>query len=413
MSAAGRRILMFTDRVPGFDTGYGMRVANVIDGLAAAGELCVCLVDSSRRGASLELSGPYDGTTLRASERRRWRKVLEVLVSLPNIRYQHQDVLRAIVDEAFGRSKWDLVWCSRARTHVLTADLIPGPRVVDFDDLNDRLARTRRHDRRARNGAVSTAPLNAVSLLAERRWRRLQHRIAAEVAHVAVCSEADREHLGVPNAVIVPNGYPDPGVRWGSGSDGGRAPERPVILFVGPLTYEPNTLAVKWFANDILPTIRRCAPQAEFEVIGRVENVSSDLLRVPGLLLRGHVPDVTPYYERAVVAVAPLHSGGGTRLKVIEALARGVPLVSTSFAVDGLCLRAGEEVLIADGPAEFAAACLALIRDADLRSRVAVAGLTRFASSLTARHCADAVRELATRAMAVEAPLSSVEGGRS
>jgi glycosyltransferase involved in cell wall biosynthesis len=114
-----------------------------------------------------------------------------------------------------------------------------------------------------------------------------------------------------------------------------------------------------------------------------------------GVRFTGWVPDVTPFYRTAGVAVTPLHSGGGTRLKVVEALARRVPLVSTSFGCEGLGLRAGEELLVADEPDEFAAACASVLEDPQLRQRLVSAGWNKYVQSFTSDECSRTVTELA------------------
>jgi glycosyltransferase involved in cell wall biosynthesis len=108
------------------------------------------------------------------------------------------------------------------------------------------------------------------------------------------------------------------------------------------------------------------------------------------------VPDVGPYYQRATLAVTPLHSGGGTRLKVIEALARRTPLVSTSFGCQGFDLDHGTELLVADDPDAFARACVAVISDPALRERLVIAGRRRYETDLTSKTAAQAVAQVAT-----------------
>ena len=88
----------------------------------------------------------------------------------------------------------------------------------------------------------------------------------------------------------------------------------------------------------------------------------------------GSVPDVRPYYEQATVFIVPLRLGGGTRLKIVEAMAMGLPVVSTTIGVEGLDVRPGENVLIADDAASFTDGVLRLLRDPDLRDRIAEGG---------------------------------------
>ena len=134
------RILLVTDRTPGGDSGYGMRVDNVIVGLMEAGDLHVCLIDSSTGGASLPVNAGYETTTIRAENPPRWRKLLLAATSLAQVPYRRQAHLRAALAQRFGDEPWDVVWFSRIRTYSIFRGLVGGSHVVDFDDLNDRLA---------------------------------------------------------------------------------------------------------------------------------------------------------------------------------------------------------------------------------------------------------------------------------
>ena len=147
------------------------------------------------------------------------------------------------------------------------------------------------------------------------------------------------------------------------------------LIFVGPLTYTPNRLAVKWLIDRVLPKLIERIPEAELLVVGDPAGLAVAHGEMRGVRFTGWVPDVTPFYRTAGVAVTPLHSGGGTRLKVVEALARRVPLVSTSFGCEGLGLLAGEEMLVADEPDEFAAACASILEDPQLRQSLVSAGV--------------------------------------
>ncbi len=385
------RILLLTDRVPGSDTGYGMRVSNVIAGLQQVGDLHVCLIDSSTGGEVLPLDAGYTTTVVRAKNPKRWRKLLLVVLAIASLPYQSARVVRADITRTVGQHRWDLVWCSRARSHRISCAEVAGARIVDFDDLTDRLLHSEIRDRVGRHGRVRTLAHNTASWLGARRWRRLQTKIAHEVDRVVVCSESDRAHLGIANAAVVPNGYrrptSEPLVGWDP---------PPTLFFVGPLSYEPNILAVEWMAGEVLPLIRQTRPDVRLVVAGYDDGSGERVRGIDGVTLLGYVDDVAPHYADAAVAVTPLHSGGGTRLKVIEAMARCVPLVSTSFGCEGFGLVHDRELLVADDPAGFAAACLSIIEDPSLGARLAAAGHAHFEQHLTADASSAAVARLAT-----------------
>ena len=393
--------------MPGNDSGYGIRISNVIKGLGNVGDLHVCLIDSSTGGESLPLDQGYATSLVRAKNPTRWRKLCQVLVALPSLSYRKPGHVRSKIQESVGRQTWDLVWFSRARTYWISGGMLSGRHVVDFDDLGDRLATSTIVDRCGRHGRFGTAPRNLLGYVEARRWRRIEHQIASEVDRVVVCSDEDCSFLGVDNCEVVGNGYPTPDSME-------RAPrtDQPMLLFVGPLSYEPNRLAVEWLAFEMLPLLRQRLPAARLVVVGYNDGVSERLRRAEGATLTGYAHDLGSYYAAASVAVTPLHSGGGTRLKVIEALARSVPLVSTPFACLGLGLTHDKEVLIADDASDFADACRSIIEDPVLASRLTNAGLTRYRKGLTSEASSDAVARLASSAMNLPEATSRPQSSR-
>lgn len=148
------------------------------------------------------------------------------------------------------------------------------------------------------------------------------------------------------------------------------------MLFTGTMDFRPNVDAVRWFASRVLPSIATQHPGARFEIVGRSPSPAVQTLAMnnPSVVVTGSVEDVRPYMSRATAFVIPMRMGGGVRLKILEALAAGVPVVSTGMGAEGTGLTDGRELLIADIPREFAGATLRLIEDAALRQRVAAAG---------------------------------------
>ncbi len=142
-----------------------------------------------------------------------------------------------------------------------------------------------------------------------------------------------------------------------------RPPGDQRLLFVGNLTYEPNRRAVLELAEAILPRVRRACPAATLDVVGPLDDrLAAQLQGRPGIRVAGAVAGVVTWYSRADVVVAPLRQGGGTRLKVLEAFGMKRPLVATPAAVAGLDVVKDRDVVLADGPADFAAAIVGLLR---------------------------------------------------
>jgi sugar transferase (PEP-CTERM/EpsH1 system associated) len=146
----------------------------------------------------------------------------------------------------------------------------------------------------------------------------------------------------------------------------------PEVLFVGSMNYAPNVDAAEYFCHDILPRIAETIPDVHFSIVGANPPPSVTRLAVEGRVhVTGFVPDVRPYYAAAAAVVVPLRVGGGIRMKILEGMALGVPVVSTSIGAEGLGLVPGRDLLIADTPDDFAASVVRLVRDRELRRRLA------------------------------------------
>jgi len=149
----------------------------------------------------------------------------------------------------------------------------------------------------------------------------------------------------------------------------------PTLLYVGSMDYYPNIDAVQFFFEEMHGLIRREAPDARVQIVGHAPTPEIQQLgRLPSVEVTGTVPDVRPYYEQAAVFLVPLRLGGGTRLKIIEAMAMGLPVVSTTVGAEGLDVHPGEDILIADDAASFARSVLKLLSDADLSNSIAEGG---------------------------------------
>jgi glycosyltransferase involved in cell wall biosynthesis len=141
----------------------------------------------------------------------------------------------------------------------------------------------------------------------------------------------------------------------------------PRIIFTGSMDWEPNIDAVAYFCQDIWARVHAEFPAAVFQIVGRnphsrVKQLASDLVQVTGT-----VPSVADYLRDATLVVVPLRSGGGTRLKIFEAMAMGKALISTSIGAEGLDVKNGSDLILADDAAAFADAIILLLRDASLR----------------------------------------------
>ena len=195
---------------------------------------------------------------------------------------------------------------------------------------------------------------------------------ACRAVHASVnVSAPDRRRLteaGVPESkthVILP------GVDPPSTEPSGPLPPGTDVVFVGSMSYVPNVDAVTFFARDVLPLVTAAVPGATFTIVGaRPSPAVRALASLPGVRVTGAVDDVKPFYAAAAVAVVPLRMAGGVRMKILEALALGAAIVSTTIGAEGLDLEPGADLLIADTPEQLADAIIRLLRDPALRERL-------------------------------------------
>jgi glycosyltransferase involved in cell wall biosynthesis len=202
--------------------------------------------------------------------------------------------------------------------------------------------------------------------------------VAALLEHFAaatVVSERERallEPLAPASLLIasVPNGVD---LEHNSGSFG--EPEPDLLVYPGAPSYQPNFEAVSHFARAILPIVRAERPRVRLRVTGEASAAQATALEAePGVELSGYLEDVRPTIARAWGEVVPLRRGGGTRLKVLEALALGTPVISTSKGVEGLDFEPERHLLVADTDLAFARAVVRLLNEPPLRARLSAAG---------------------------------------
>jgi glycosyltransferase involved in cell wall biosynthesis len=224
------------------------------------------------------------------------------------------------------------------------------------------------YDRRAAAaGGVSARLLG----LEARRFERFDRGTLGRFDLLLAMSEDDREELrrvsDRPSAVI-PNGVDTSALRPSP------LPGTPTVLFTGTFGYAPNAEALRWLLAEIWPAVRSRLPTAELLVVGK--GVPDDVagLAGDGVTLAGWVPEMQPWFDRAQAVIVPMRSGGGTRLKVLDGLASGRPLVSTTMGAMGVDVRDGEHVVLADGAEAFAAAVVRVLGDPALAARLGAAG---------------------------------------
>ena len=281
-------------------------------------------------------------------------------------RPQARRELRSLLAQA----RYDVIVCD----FVFAAGVIPWscptPKVLFTHNVEATIWR--------RHYEVATNPVwKAISL---REWRKME---AAELRylrladHVLTVSQTDRDAfaplIGPNKITVIPTGvdvdyfHPLP------------VEETPAsLVFTGSMDWLPNEDAILYFAEAILPLIKRQCPEISLEVVGRSPSRKLQALAEAekSIRLTGWVDDIRPFLARGSVCIVPLRIGGGTRLKIFEAMAMGKAVVSTSVGAEGLPVRSGENILLADAPQDFANSVISLLRDSNERKRLGAAART-------------------------------------
>lgn len=220
-----------------------------------------------------------------------------------------------------------------------------------------------------------TMPPGPQQMLLGRDWRLLKEyegRVCRQFDVLTAVSEEDKaalvEAMGRPREVtVIPIAVDADEFRVAS-----RAPDSNHILHIGTMYWPPNIDGMEWFIREVYPTIRARRPDVMLDVVGA--RPPKRLLAMNGngggVHVTGYVQDPQPYLERAGVFIVPLRAGGGMRVKILEALARGLPLVTTRLGCEGIAVESGRHLLIADAPREFAEAVLHLLKDRAFAERL-------------------------------------------
>lgn len=255
---------------------------------------------------------------------------------------------------------------------LIQADKKAAKVVYDAHNAEAELQRVVAHVDRQR---IRRWPAAVYSTLQSARLSRFEGGICREVDAIIAVSEEDRafliKHGGAP-AFVVPNGIS--AADYAPPADETREPYQ--LVFSGKMDYRPNVDAVEWFHQSIFPLARKQCPETRLIIVGRnphrrLESLAAD----DGVEVTGWVDSVQPYLHRATIYVAPLRMGSGTRLKILQAMAAGCAVVSTSIGAAGLNEAVHSALTIADGAEDFAEKIVSLL--ADERRRQALGRLAQ------------------------------------
>jgi glycosyltransferase involved in cell wall biosynthesis len=214
-----------------------------------------------------------------------------------------------------------------------------------------------------------------------RKMLRYERAAVCKFQHVIAVSENDRSLMAQwvdrDRITVVPTGVDLAEYRPAPAEFTPNPPSPPLITFVGAMDWEPNVDGVEFFCGEVWPAIRAEVPEARLRIVGRnpdrrVQKWASDSIQnsiQSSIEVTGRVPSVVEHLHQSAVVIVPLRIGGGTRLKIYEAMASGKAVVSTTVGAEGLDVHHGRDIILADDARSFAQAVIMLLRDPQLRRR--------------------------------------------
>ena len=301
------------------------------------------------------------------------RMVLRLPTSAPSsMGFFYSPVLARRVRELLARERFDLIFvhCSSVAQYVTS---VRGtPKILDFGDMDSQkwLEYVR----------YKPFPLSLGYRLEGRKMLREEKRLAALFDMCTATTRAEWETLESYKTGVASDWFPN-GVDHAYFAPDGRDYDRETISFVGRMDYYPNQECMFDFCANVLPRIQAHRPRTRLRIIGadpspRIRKLGN----LPGVTVTGSVPDVRPYLNRSALMVAPLNIARGTQNKILEAMASGVPVVTSVAAAGGVDAVPKEHFLVANTHEEHAAAALRILEDRNERQRLAIAGRSRMLS---------------------------------
>lgn len=359
-------ILAITSELPWpLDTGGHIRSFHILTGLAPSMDVRVVagLTDRSMDGvAALERRG-VRVVPVHLGARRPLAEAVRFLAAAgqgePYVLYHRHNrpEMRAAVRQAIAAERPDVLYLDHLDSAVF-ADLLPQGRIVaDLHNVYSLIARRSSDEHASAAGRLFLR--REARLLA-----RMEQRLARRADALFAVSDEECEYyraLGARHVHLVPNGVDCAGY---AAQPTGRADAGPLILYIGTMSWTPNAAAARFLADEVLPAVRARIPSARLRIVGK--NPPADLLSRngrDGIEVTGGVPDVQPHLREAALLAVPLETGGGTRLKILEGFAAGLPIVSTPIGAEGIDCLPDRHLVVAERR-EFAPRILSLLSDA-------------------------------------------------
>ena len=276
-------------------------------------------------------------------------------------KFTHPEVQR-IVASWLSENKFDVAVCDFLSASRNFPEHLATPTVLFQHNVESVLWR--------RMASTESNPVKRLAYQIEaRKMSRYERGALGRFHHVIAVSEHDRQQMLEMDSAceisVVPTGVDTQ--KYGVAPPASANPPR--VVFTGSMDWEPNIDAVAYFCQEVFAGIRAEFPSAVFQIVGRNPHTRVRQLASDSVEVTGTVPSVGEYLRDATVVVVPLRIGGGTRLKIFEAMAMGKALVSTSIGAEGLDVKSGRDLILADDATSFAQAITLLLRDPALRRR--------------------------------------------
>jgi glycosyltransferase involved in cell wall biosynthesis len=384
------------------DTGGKIRSFNILQQLSKDHELTLISYYGGRRDPDYEAALPKQFPQSQvvytaAADSEGFRGLLDYLYRLPRFapysvsKFTHPSVRKLVASQLSG-GQFDVAICDFLAASLNFPVKLPMPCVLFQHNVESslwqRMATTESHSLRKLAYALESA-----------RMSRYERRTLARFHHIIAVSENDRQQMlkmePACEITVVPTGVDTQ--QFPVAPPSSATPPR--IVFTGSMDWEPNIDAVEYFCGQIWPRILAEFPDAIFQIVGRNPFAKVQRLASQSVQVTGTVPSVTDYLRNATVVVVPLRIGGGTRLKIYEAMAMGKALVSTSIGAEGLSFENGRDLLLTDDASSFADAILLLLRDAQVRRKfeqAAVQLAAQFDWSVVAGQFAEVLQRIAS-----------------
>ncbi|MDB5058218.1 MAG: glycosyl transferase group 1 [Chloroflexi bacterium] len=365
------RILWLTPYVPAPNFGGGSRVFNLMRSLARSWTIDAIVCD----GGSNESIGPLQAicrhvelvpTVAHSTWHRRHRQLMAMLSKHSLLYWTHYAPdARRCMERMLADNKYDVVILEHAFMGYYRV-LSQVPVVLDQHNVESTLMLSAsRHER--------TLIRRLYNALEYRKFLPEEQQICRSTNLILTTSLPDRrliERWGDTAPVkVIPNGVDS--THFAPASFAHRAVNEFGVVFTGTMHYAPNAEAMLFFCKDIWPRILAQVPSATLRIVGgNPPPAIRRLGQVPGVEVVGYVEDLRPYIAEAAISIAPLHMGSGTRLKILEAMAMGRAVVSTTVGCEGLEVEDGKHLLVADEPSAFADQVVALLRNPTRRADI-------------------------------------------